>query len=248
MAEKTPLQIFYDRETNQLENDVAYLDTQLDKYDDHIGSLTPLANPSDEAYAQTVVDANRHLSQAINFGVIATGCGCSVATASTGDFLAGTAATVYYEIAQNVMDNNSYDGYDGDDPLGEASPTNLTNGSGGSTTLNPSNYGRGIDNQISSGDSALLLYVRSTQPSSGICTQTCSQLYTAQQSAISAYNSAKASGPRSDYATTSKTIKEEAAEYRKQSWAFSRGRRNTLNRKDRIANFYPNAGPSGINT
>ena len=159
MAEKTPLQIFYDRETNQLENDVAYLDTQLDKYDDHIGSLTPLANPSDEAYAQTVVDANRHLSQAINFGVIATGCGCSVATASTGDFLAGTAATVYYEIAQNVMDNNSYDGYDGDDPLGEASPTNLTNGSGGSTTLNPSNYGRGIDNQISSGDSALLLYV-----------------------------------------------------------------------------------------
>ena len=248
MAEKTPLQIFYDKETNQLENDVAYLDTQLDKYDDHIGALTPLANPSDEAYAQTVVDANRHLSQAINFGVIATGCGCSVATASTGDFLAGTAATVYYEIAQNVMDNNSYDGYDGDDPLGEASPTNLTNGSGGSTTLNPSNYGRGIDNQISSGDSALLLYVNSVQPVAGGCTQTCSQLYTAQQSAISAYNSSKASGPRSDYATTSKTIKEEAAEYRKQSWAFSRGRRNTLDRKDRIANFYPNAGPSGINT
>ena len=42
MAEKTPLQIFYDKETNQLENDVAYLDTQLDKYDDHIGALTPL--------------------------------------------------------------------------------------------------------------------------------------------------------------------------------------------------------------
>ena len=95
MAEKTPLQIFYDKETNQLENDVAYLDTQLDKYDDHIGALTPLANPSDEAYAQTVVDANRHLSQAINFGVIATGCGCSVATASTGDFLAGTDLRLY---------------------------------------------------------------------------------------------------------------------------------------------------------
>lgn len=248
MAEKTPLQIFYDKETNQLEQDVAYLDTQLDKYDDHIGALTPLANPSDEAYAQTVVDANRHLSQAINFGVIATGCGCSVATASTGNFQAGTAATVYYEIAQNVMDNNSYDGYDGDDPLGEASPTNLTSGSGGSTTLNPSNYGRGIDNQISSGDSALLLYVSATQLSPGICTQTCSELYTAQQSAISAYNSAKASGPRSQYATTSKTIKEEAAEYRKQSWAFSRGRKTTLNRKERISNFYPNAGPSGINT
>ena len=73
------------------------------------------------------------------------------------------------------MDNNSYDGYDGDDPLGEASPTNLTNGSGGSTTLNPSNYGRGIDNQISSGDSALLLYVNSVQP---VCWNMHSNLFT----------------------------------------------------------------------
>ncbi len=245
MAEKTPLQIFYDKETNQLEQDVAYLDTQLDKYDDHINGITPLANPSDEAYAQTVVDANRHLSQAVNFGVVATGCGCSVV---------GVSVTVYYEIAQNVMDNNSYAGYDGDDPLGEASPTNLTNGEGGSTTLNPSNYGRGIDNQVSLGSSTPLIYISANQidlfglPIVGTCTATCAELYTAQQDAISAYNSAKASGPRSQYATTSKSIKEEAAEYRKQSWAFSRGRRNTLNRKDRIANFYPNAGPSGINT
>lgn len=248
MAEKTPLQIYYDNETNQLEQDVAYLDTQLDKYDDHIGSLTPLANSSDEAYAQTVVDANRHLSQAINFGTVATGCGCSVAMEDGADFEAGIAVTVSYEIAQNVMDNNSYDGYDGDDPLGEADPTDLTSGEGGSTTLNPSNYGRGIDNQIGTGSSEVLLYVNAFQGFPGICTQTCSQLYTAQQDAITAYNDAKASGPRSDYAKTSRTIKEEAAEYRKQAWAFSRGKRTTLDRKDRISNFYPNAGPSGINT
>lgn len=248
MAEKTPLQIFYDNETNQLENDVAYLDTQLDKYDDHINGITPLANPSDEAYAQTVMDANRYLSQAINFGVVATGCGCSVAIGNTSDFQLGIAATVFYEIAQNVMDNNSYDGYDGDDPLGDASPTNLTDGSGGSTTLNPSNYGRGIDNQIGTGSSEILLYIYAIQSLPGICTQSCSALYSEQQSALNSYNDAKASGPRSQYAATSRSIKEEAAEYRKQSWAYGRGRRTTLNRKERIANFYPNAGPSGINT
>ena len=248
MAEKTPLQLKYDAESKQLNEDVVFLKEKVLEQNDQIQEIVSLSLPSDELYAQTVMDANRFLGQAINFATVASGCGCSVAIANTSTFLAGTATTVFYEIAQAVMENASSDSYTGDDPQGDDGTVNLTSGVGGDTVLAQSNFGKGISNQVGTGSSVVLLSVNAIQPISGGCTQSCSALYTAQQAAITAYNNARASGPRTQYDNTSTNIKEEAKEYRLQRWSFVKAQKYTEDRNTRIVNFYPNAGPSGINT
>lgn len=248
MAEKTPLQLKYDAESKQLGEDIAFLQEKILEYNDQIQEIVSLALPSDELYAQTVMDANRFLGQAVNFATVASGCGCSVAIANTATFLAGTATTVFYEIAQAVMENASSDSYTGDDPQGDGGTVNLTSGIGGDTVLEKSNFGKGVSNQVGTGSSVILLSVNAVQPVSGGCTQSCSALYTAQQAAITAYNNARASGPRTQYDNTSTTIKEEAKEYRLQRWSFGKAEKYTQDRKTRIKNFYPNASASGIGT
>lgn len=246
---KSPLQKRYDQESGQLDKDVAYLDTRVDDQSEQIKDITVLSIPSDTLYAQTVVDANSYLGQAVNFGIVAAGCGCSVAGLGSTAFLVGTAVTVFYEVARAKMKNVNSDSYDGDAPNDDNGTVNLTNNAGPNTDLNPNNYGEGYKNVIeNSGISTVLRYVSATQLVSGICTQSCSALYTAQQQALTDYNNAKATGPRDEYGGQSRIVKGEAMEYRRQRWAFKKGRRFSKDRQDRIKNFYPNAGPTGIQT
>lgn len=233
------LQEYYNSELNQLQEDIDYLSEASEKYGDHISEIVSLSLASDESYAQSIVDANNYLAQAVNFATIASGCGCSVAIGSTGDYLAGTATTVYYEVAQAVMENGSYDNYIGDDPQGDAASVNLTSGSGSGTVLVPANFGRGISNRVSAGSSVVLLSVLSLQPNPGTCSSHCSYYRDQQQAAITNYNNEKSSGSRTTDANKSATIKEEAKEYRLQRWAYKKAEGYTQDRYDRINTFYP---------
>jgi len=237
---KSPLQKKYDVELSQIDKDIVYLDTRYDDHTEQIAEIESLSLASDASYAQTVVDANSYLSQAANFGVVAAGCGCSV----------GAATTVFYEVARAKMRNvNINPNYGGDSPNEDAGTVNLTNNAGPNTTLNPNNYGEGYKNVVEESTAeAALQYITAFQPSPGICTQTCSELYTAQQQALTNHNNAKTGPERVQYGNQSQVIKREAQEYRNQRWAMRKGKSNTEERRDRIRNFYPNAGPAGIGT
>lgn len=236
----SPLQKRYAAEVDQLREDKKYLETKTDQYDDQINDIVKLSLPSDEDYAQTVVNANTFLGQAIRFASEASGCGCSVAIGSTGDFSAGTATTVYYEVARADMENASSDDYTGDDPQGDNGTVALTSGSGESTVLVQTNFGKGISLSIGTGVSAILLDISAVQPNPGSCsTITCSEYYTLQSDAITNYNNAKALVPRETAANKSGKIKAEAKEYRLQRWANEKGAKFTQDRIDRIDAFYP---------
>lgn len=237
---KSPLQKKYDIELSQIDKDITYLDTRFDDHTEQIAEIEALSIASDASYAQTVVDANSYLSQAENFGLVAAGCGCSV----------GAATTVFYEVARAKMRNVNIDpNYGGDSPNENVGTVNLTNTAGSSTTLNPGNYGQGYRNVVEeSTEEAAVRYITVLQPSVGICSQTCSELYTAQQQALTNHNNAKTGPERAQYGEQSGIIKKEAQEYRNQRWAMRKGKSNSESRRDRIKNFYPNAGPSGIGT
>jgi len=235
----SPLQKRYAAEVDQLREDVKFLKTKTDQYDDNIKDIVKLSLPSDESYAQTVVNANTFLGQAVRYAMEATGCGCSVAVASTSAFVAGTATTVFYEVARAVMENASSDNYVGDDPQGDDGTVALTTGIGESTALVQSNFGKGVSVSIGAGSSVILLDVSAIQLSSGTCSTTCAEYYTLQSEAIANYNSAKADPVRTSAANKSEKIKEEAKEYRLQRWANEKGRKFSEDRIDRIEAFYP---------
>jgi|14BtaG_2_1085337.scaffolds.fasta_scaffold04635_4 hypothetical protein len=238
---KSPLQKTYDIELNQIDEDVEYLETRFDDHTEQIKQIEDLSRASDASYAQTVVIANSYLQQAVNFGEVAVGCGCSI----------GVTADVPFESARAKMTNvNINPNYGGNDPNEDQGTVPLTEeDSSGNTTLNPVNYGKGYQNTIrDSSETATLKYVAAIQPNPGICTQTCSELYTLQQQALTDLNTARASPDRTQYGTQSGIIKDEAQEYRNQRWALRKGKKNTEERRQRIVNFYPNAGPGGIGT
>ena len=131
MAE-SPLQKRYTAEVEQLKKDKEFLATRTSQYDDQINDIVKLSLPSDEAYAQTVKNANAFLAQVVNFAGVATGCGCSMSI--------GLGLTIYYEVAKAKMENASTDDYVGDDPQGSNGAVALTVGIGADTELNPSNF------------------------------------------------------------------------------------------------------------
>jgi len=235
MAE-SPLQKRYNSELEQLKKDKEFLETRTNRYDDQINDIVKLSLPSDEAYAQTVKDANAFLSQIVNFAGVATGCGCSIT--------AGLGITTYYEVAKVKMENASTDDYVGDDPQGSNGALALTVGIGADTELNPSNFGKGVNVRVDAatgvGASVRPRFISEVQPSPGICgTITCSELYELQQDAIENYNNAKSLVTREGYANKSSVVKTEAKEYRLQRWANEKGKKFTQDRIDRINAFYP---------
>jgi hypothetical protein len=237
---KSPLQKTYDIELDQIDNDVAYLETRFDDHTEQITQIENLSKASDAEYAQTVIIANSYLGQAVDFGDTAVSCGCSILV---------TTETAYESARAKMTNVNNNPNYGGDDPNEDVGTVSLTSNEGPNTTLNPVNYGKGYQNVIEESDTtAMLNYVQLFQPSPGICTQTCSELYTAQQQALTDLNNARSSPDRTLYGTQSAIIKDEAQEYRNQRWALRKGKQNTEERRQRIVNFYPNAGPAGIGT
>jgi len=238
MAE-SPLQKKYNSELEQLKKDKEFLKTRTNRYDDQINDIVKLCLSDDEAYAQTVKDANRYLAEAVGLATVAAGCGCSVAGVGT-YYVGASVTTIYYEIARAKMENASTDDYVGDDPQGSNGTVALTLNVGSDTELNPSNFGKGVNLQVGLGASVVLRDILAVQPSPGICgTITCSELYTLQDQAITNYNNARNAGTRASYANKSSVIKAEAKEYRLQRWANEKGAKFTQDRIDRIETFYP---------
>jgi hypothetical protein len=228
----SPLQKRYAAEVDQLRKDNEFLETRTDEYDDRIKDIVKLSLPSDEDYAQTVVNANTFLGQAVAFGSEASGCGCSITIA--------IGSTVYYEVARADMENASTDDYNGNDPQGDNGTVALTSGSGESTVLVQTNFGKGVSLSIGVGASAIFLGISTVQPNPGICaTITCSEYYTLQNDAITNYNNAKSLVARETADNKSSKIKAEAKEYRLQRWANEKGKKFTQDRIDRIDAFYP---------
>ena len=236
---KKELRDKYDEELPRLRKDIESLEGLKREADRYIPMLVTLASEPDKSVAQTVVDYNTLIEEAVGIVTTAIGCGCSVSGigVTAGNDAVGI-STVYYEVAKASMQNLSGGGYGGDDPYGDNGSVNLTSGSGSSTTINTSNLGKGVDTFVGSGSSVIMRVINNDPLMVSTCSDTCAELEAKRQAKVTEATNAK-SGRSSDI-SKSDTFKDEIKEYEIQIWAAQAGQTETQAKINRIETFYPN--------
>lgn len=233
---KKELRDKYNEELPRLEGDIEALKRLQAEQDKYIPMLITLAAPTDSSLAETVVQYNSKIAEAVAITSTAIGCGCSVAGIGTSSFVG--VSTYYYEIAKASMENISSGGYGGDDPYGDAGTVSLTSGIGSNTTINISNLGKGVDTFVGSGSSVLIRVINDDPLMPSICGTTCAEFEALRQAALNAATSAQSG--RSTFTSQSNAFKEEIQDYEIRKWAAKAGEVETQAKIDRIKAFLPN--------
>jgi hypothetical protein len=241
---KAELRANYTNELEQLQEDMVTIVGIASTYRRTRGQLQELAKPSDEDLADSVIKYNSFIAQAANFGIIAAGCGCSVALGNTSDFQSGIAQTIFYERAQaerwNVHQPSGE--YSGSQPKTDAADLNLNNGTGSNTGIIAQNLGQGRENKVvtltGAGSSVIVKDVLNTPGYVSSCSSSCNYYRQQQEAAIQNANDAKAG--RTNLIDTSDAFKAEATEYNLRVWAYERGKTETQEKINRIETFLPN--------
>jgi hypothetical protein len=233
---KKELRDKYNDELPRLKKDIVALESLKKESNRYIPMLVTLASIPDEQIAQSVVDYNRLIDEAVGIVSTAIGCGCSVAGIGVTVFVG--VSTTFYEVAKASMENLSGGGYGGDDPYGDAGTINLTSGSGSDTTINTQNLGKGVDSFVGSGSSVVMRVIYENIFTPSTCAKTCTEFEEERQSKLT--EAANAQSGRSPLISQSDTFKDEIAEYEIQIWAVESGQNETQSKINRIETFLPN--------